>query len=407
MNAVFLLAALSLLLDMLQGVAQSLGLALLPLAQGYKAFLLAAMLWLLRASDGRTLLLMAALVVGFLLGPLFTQWRLQPPLGFTRELTLVVKLLAPWLALLAFYRLTCWQPALALRTLHHLMHGFSLVLLLNFMLGFAGFGYAAYSPMEQIELGSLGSSGFFISANELSALLLILTAFQLHLHWSKGLMPYGTILLLALFCAVQLLTKTALLGVLLLAALIPLLHQTAERRRRYAIGIGIGGLLLLGSSPLWLSPVLQQLGLHQKLLWVWQEKGLLGLLLSSRELYMQQNLQVVAEHFPPWHWLLGVGQAGIALYQKKYFAESDFFDLPLFFGGLALVYALCWFAALLWFSWQARAQVTGRVLIVLNALLFLLAALAGHVLTSGMLWLPWGCWCGWLIAQQPLKRTAS
>ena len=400
LHVIFLLAAFSLLLDMVQGALQSQGMLGLPVAQAFKGTLLLAMLWLLNSSDRRFLLLLAGLAASLMLGPFVTQWQLRPALGFGQELILICKLFAPLVVLVAFARFTRLDPRLARRSLQRLMLFFSLVLLLNFVFGFAGFGYAAYSPMEQIELGSLGSSGFFVSANELSALLLILAAFLLHQCWAKHKALYAVVLMLALFCALQLLTKTALFGVLLLAALIPVLHQEAERRRQFAVVIAAAAMLLLISSPLWLPALLTQLGLYQKLLWVWQEKGVLGLMLSSRELYMQQNLQVLTEHFPPWHWLLGVGQAGIALYQKKYFAESDFFDLPVFFGAMALLFALGWFGYLLWLSWQARGIAEGRVLLLVNTVLLLLAALAGHVLTSGLLWLPWGCWCGYQLATQ-------
>ncbi|SEA40793.1 O-antigen ligase family protein [Alkalimonas amylolytica] len=404
---IFLLAAFSLLFDMLQGAWQSQGLIGFPVAQAFKAGLLTAMLWGLKANDSRMLLLLALLAACFAFGPLLTQWRLQPPMGFSLELILISKVFAPLIALLAFTRFTCHSPELAQKSLQRLMLCFSVVLLINFAFGFAGFGYAAYSPMEQIELGSLGSSGFFVSANELSALLLILTAYQLHHYWVKYKLLYIVVAFLALFCALQLLTKTALFGVLLLVVLIPLVHLEAERRKHVALFIAGVAVVLLVSSPLWLGAMLQQLGLYQKLLWVWQEKGWFGLILSSRDLYMQQNMRVLTEHFPPWHWLLGVGQAGIALYQKKYFAESDFFDLQMFFGVLALVFALGWFGYLLRLSWQARGRAEGRVLLLINSILLLLAALAGHVLTSGLLWLPWGCWCGYVLARQQMPAACK
>ncbi|MDP4528824.1 O-antigen ligase family protein [Alkalimonas delamerensis] len=398
-SGLFMLAACTLLLDMLQGAALSLGLSVPPVAQALKAALLLAMLALLRVTDFKVVLVLLALALCMMTGPLLTHWMLEPGLSLMAEVSLIAKLLAPLVALLAFYRFSQSAPEQAERVLQALMLLFATVLVLNLLLGFAGFGYAAYSPMEDIELAALGSSGFFVSANELSALLLVLTAYLLHRSWPDNRFGFLLVVLLALFCAAQLLTKTALLGVVLLTVLIPWLHLTASMRRRSALVLVLFALVLLLSSPFWLEPLLVALGLHQKLLWVWQERGLLGLLLSSRELYLQQNLQLLTEQYAPWHWLLGVGQAGIALYQKKYFVESDLVDLAIFFGLPALVFAVGWFGWLLRLCWHQRHLATGRVLLLLNGLLLLLAVLVGHVLTSGILWLPWGAWCGWLLAQ--------
>jgi hypothetical protein len=55
-------------------------------------------------------------------------------------------------------------------------------------------------------------------------------------------------------------------------------------------------------------------------------------------------------------------------------------------------------AFLLWLGWRCRALTEGRTVLWLNSMLLLLALLAGHVLTSGMLWLPWLMWNGWLLS---------
>lgn len=395
----FLAASCYLVLDITQGALSAAGWLHWPFSVLFKAMLLAGMLVVIWQVESRrwlktTLLLLPVLLLS---GPAFSQLLYQPALPFSQDAILAGKVLAPGIVLICFWHYARQQPEQAQWMLQLVMHISSLALLFSFVFGFMGFGYAAYSPMEQIELGALGSSGFLPAANEVSALLLILTAFQLHQSWRGHRWLYLPISLVALFCAVQLLTKTALLGVVSLILLMPLLHlNQAARRKALWLLLSVAFLLLL-SGRLWLQPLLEVLGLYDKLNWVYQEKGITGLVLSSRDLYIAQIWQAFREQFALWHQWLGVGQAGLQLHVKKYFAESDVFDLMIFFGVVGFSWVLSIMTLLLWLGWRCRHLSEGRVLGVLNGILLLLALVAGHVMTSGMLWLPWLMWNGWLL----------
>ena len=115
--------------------------------------------------------------------------------------------------------------------------------------------------------------------------------------------------------------------------------------------------------------LLKLLGIYDKLNFVYQQRGISGILLSSRDYYAGRIWQTTAEHYTDWQRMLGVGQGGVALYLKKYFAELDWFDL-LVFHGLAgvLAFVLC-FAVFFRSSWKHRASGAGRSLLLLNLLL--------------------------------------
>ncbi|MCH8538448.1 MAG: O-antigen ligase family protein, partial [Alkalimonas sp.] len=255
----FLAASGYLLLDITQGALSAAGWLHWPLSVVFKALLLVGMLAVIWQVESRRwlkvmLFLLPALL---LLGPAFSQFLYQPALPFSQDAILVGKVLAPAIVLLCFWHYARQLPVQAYWMLQLLMHISSVALLFSFVFGFMGFGYAAYSPMDQIELDALGSSGFLPAANEVSALLLVLTAFQLQQSWSRYRRLYLPISLLALFCAVQLLTKTALLGVVSLMLLMPLLHLTETMRRKALWLLASSALLLLMLSPWWLQPVLQ------------------------------------------------------------------------------------------------------------------------------------------------------
>jgi hypothetical protein len=136
--------------------------------------------------------------------------------------------------------------------------------------------------------------------------------------------------------------------------------------------------------------LLQAIGLYDKLIFAYEQRGLAGILLSSRDFYLQRNFTLVAEQYPHWLQLFGVGQGGVKLLLKKYFIELDFFDLLLFYGlAGAMLFALS-FVRLFKALWSRLTQSPlVKPLLLLNLILFTVAMLAGHVLTSGMLWLPW------------------
>ena len=62
---------------------------------------------------------------------------------------------------------------------------------------------------------------------------------------------------------------------------------------------------------------------QDKLNFVYQQRGISGILLSSRDYYAGRIWQSTAEHYSDWQRLLGVGQGGVALYLQKYFASKS------------------------------------------------------------------------------------
>lgn len=395
-RVLLLLTSMVVLIDWLNGVLwYTLG-ASYSLAALFKAILLVGFIarsWQLCRTE-----LYAPIVLMLLMlpGPLYVAL-LNDQLFIWQDLQLIAKAGALLIALTYFSAFARKDPAAFLRWLDWFVLGGYALLLVNFCLGLAGYGDTAYQPMEEVAQKFLGVKGFFISTNELSALLLVLSCWLLLRTWQVKRWCYPLVSLASLLMAGLMLTKTGLFGSLSLIILIPFLltprHSYRYVLRHYWRRLLILALVLLSlllALVLHFTALLQWVGIYDKLLFAYQQRGLAGIILSSRDYYLLRNFTAVSEHYAEWLQLFGVGQGGVQLLLKKYFIELDLFDLLLFYGlAGALLYVLS-FWRILWLtaSRLPRASAAAPVLL-LNALLLVVSLLAGHVLTSGMLWLPW------------------
>lgn len=400
---ILLLAKTYLLVDALNGfLLQQYGQGL-PLSAAYKSLLMVLMLLSCGLTLGRRIALLPALMAALCVGPFVSYLQHGHAPGLSYDLGMVLKLLAPLLAAWYCFGLCQRDAALAQRNLHQLMWiGFAIIVL-NLVLGRMGYGLSAYLPSDYFPDQKLGSKGFFKATNELSALLLVFSAYLFAWYWPRQKIVFVLVLLLSLFCSATLLTKTGNAGVLLLALLIPFLQarQTWLPYQR-PIRLVVGGLVIAMLILAWQLPaILPLLPLSEKQQLVLQHQGAIGIVLSNRDVFVWDNWLLVEQYFPDWQQLLGVGNAGLALYSSKPLAEIDPADLFLWFGIAGLAWYVLWFAGILRLAlicWQQAPQSVAAGVLALNGLLLVVASMAGHVLTSGMLWIPWGMLNGaWLL----------
>jgi len=140
------------------------------------------------------------------------------------------------------------------------------------------------------------------------------------------------------------------------------------------------------------------------------QQGAIGIVLSNRDLFVAENWFYVERYFPDWQQLLGVGNAGLALYSSKPLAEIDPADLFIWFGMAGLSWYALWFGGVIRLAveaWRQAPQSVAAGVLMLNILLLVVAAMAGHVLTSGMLWIPWGMLNGAFLLWQTTADAAS
>ena len=165
-----------------------------------------------------------ALMLLMLPGPLYVLWLTGHHYGLA-DLQLISKSAALLLALAYFSELARQQPVAFLRWLDVVFAASFLLLCINSVLGLAGYGGTAYQPMDEVAQPFLGVKGFFISTNELSGLLLVLSCWLLVRSWQDLRWYYPLLSVAALSIAALLLTKTGLFGVAMLVILELLLNM--------------------------------------------------------------------------------------------------------------------------------------------------------------------------------------
>ena len=394
-HAIIFMAKWYLLIDALNGFMLSqLGQGL-PLSITYKSILLALMLVSLLQQRQANLWFIPISVLVLLLGPFYSLVLTGATAGFSYDVSMVLKLLSPVLAAMYFYQLSLRAPDYAWSSLHQVLHLAFLIVFANLLIGQFGYGFTAYQPNDYLPDQNLGTKGFFKATNELSALLLVLSGYLFAYYWPRHKVKFIIALICCVFCGKALLTKTGLAGVVLLAVLIPLLQSFAYWQRfgriiKFGLAVSfITGILLLWQLPL----ILEILPLSEKLRFTYQQQGLIGLLLSSRDLFVVENWRLSELYFSDWHQLLGVGYTAMDLYSGKPLTEIDPADLTLWFGLPGLLW-FGWFflgnLRMAWLTWRQQPVGLAAGIMAINAVLLLVASMAGHVLTSGMLWIPWG-----------------
>ncbi len=413
---ILLLVKSYLLVDALNGFIQQQFGQGLALSAAYKSVIMALMLWSCALTLGRRIVLLPLLLVLLLTGPVVSFFSLGHSTGLSYDIGMALKLAAPLLAAWYCYSLCQRDAALAQRNLHQLMWFGFIIIVLNLLLGRLGYGLSAYLPSDYFPDQQLGSKGFFKATNELSALLLVFSAYLFAWYWPRKKAVFVAVLLASLFCSSTLLTKTGNAGVVLLALLIPLLQARSRwQAHRQWIRWGLAGAVLLLLLLAWQLPaLLPHLPLSEKQQLVLQQQGAIGIVLSNRDLFVRDNWVFVEQYFPAWQQLIGVGNAGLAFYSSKPLAEIDPADLFIWFGLAGLGWYLLWFAGVIRLAlacWRRAPQSVAAGVLALNVLLLLVASMAGHVLTSGMLWIPWGmlngAWALWLSAEAQEQTDAA
>lgn len=388
---ILLLCSCYLLIDagngfLLNQFGRSFGLSVL-----YKVLMLLLMLASLSLRTGKAFLLFPGLFVLLLPGA-FYSW-LQLGGSLAADLALILKLISPLIAFYYLLSLAQFDKDFTLNSLHRIFVVNYLIVLVNFILGALGYGYTSYLPQEHLAQVDLGSKGFFNAANELSVVLLVLSAWLLQYYWRQQKLIYFAVAVTSVWCASLMLTKTALLGSLILVLLIPLMSWLIRLNWTRLIAAALL-LFAVVALVIWQAPLLlSQLGLAEKLQHIYQQQGLMGVLLSSRDTYAIEIWQVVNFYYSDIHRLLGVGLIGVSEHLWKFWAESDPFDLYIFYGV----------AGLMFFSWifigfiaqnlrlcRLFSSDLAATLVLLNLLLLMVSCIAGHVISSGMLWPVWG-----------------
>lgn len=266
------------------------------------------------------------------------------------------------------------------------------IFFLNMLAGYFGLGFSTYGEGREV---SVGSKGYFYAGNEISALALIFCAFYVASAYLKNNLQFLLVAVLYLGIGFLISTKTALLSIVMLVFITPALY---EGRRLLLFSNGIAPVYLVLICIVLIEFVtiyeaFKDTPMHSRLFYVYETYGLTGLVLSSRDVFIEQlwTLFVSKRDLYGLFW----GQ-GISFYAEfaKYSTEIDLVDMFLWHGlvGLATIAGVfLYLTHRSWFNFWDYRYPYARIILVTNLMLLGVSNLSGHVFTSGMLAFIWPC----------------
>ncbi|MBY5978955.1 O-antigen ligase family protein [Ferrimonas balearica] len=258
------------------------------------------------------------------------------------------------------------------------------VLVVNIVFTFIGIGRSTY--------GNFGAKGFFQSGNSLSAIIVLLSAFLLTLCYRRGMLAFLTSFLVMLATAAAIGTKSAILGVVLVAGMIFVLRFRATYTQ-----LAISGVIFIVLSALMFVAVkmLMETTLWDRILFFYNNGGLTRVLLSGRDAFLLEILPTFTQSgFADL--FFGMGAEKLHYFDKAK-VEIDPVDILfkfgflltfLYFGLLSLVLGKVFTLPLLRNDpWQSDLKLAACIS---TSVLLFMAFIAGHVLINGVVTFIWG-----------------
>ena len=377
------------LVDTVNGVIVRSGLGVVRPAQVLKTGVLVTMwCWTARYAPRRALWSLGVLVILLQVG--FWQTVAFGGANWSGTLPVLLKAVLPVVAFV-FVRtvLEREDPVCIGRWLDRIVAFNLAVLLANIVLGFFGVGFKQYH-------GAVGGTGFLYAGNEVSGMLLLLSAIGLQRLYARHPGFYLPALVILLVVGVLKATKVSMLGIALTGCVIPLIYELPRLRRPRPALVGalVGGVALIAVAVLVLPSVFEAAGYLDRWRYWWVAHGgdPVRFLLSSRDLYLARAIDMIRVDGTWVHGLVGWGVGGYTEAMARFsvktnWPEMDLVDVFLIFGGIG------WFA--LWavhlgaVAAGVRRLMTApsaaRAVMLWTAVLVLgIGAIAGHVLMSGM-----------------------
>lgn len=306
-----------------------------------------------------------------------------------QDIVIALKLLLIPIAYFYFCILHSVRPHTFRKTLTRIFLFNFFVIFISMILGYFGYGVQQYS-------GGTGSRGYFYAGNELSGVIIVISAILTFYFWNrynnkKYYFLFGVLLLIVVIIKA---TKTSILGVTLILILTPLISERKnffkltkfKFRFFFALLIFvpiIGYTLYLGS---------QQIGLIERLVYFSQKFDFVTVVLSGRNEFVLDAITILQEHYNILDVLIGKG-VGPFLDHMSYFygqpksTEIDPFDIFFYFGILGLlVTASFWFYILIFSIHRLKNRLIKYApsVVLLNILLLSISFTAGHIMFSGL-----------------------
>ena len=204
----------------------------------------------------------------------------------------------------------------------------------------------------------------------------------MHLLWQKNKIAYFLFSPIVLLAGLLVATKSAMLSSAFLVFAIPLFNERNRLLNITWLKVKMMMPLLLGGSILMLVfiPILETAGVWDRLVWFYQRKGIVGLILSGRDEFLITIMVVYQQVATLPEIIFGFGVTQSLLGSKA--IEIDPLDLYFWFGlpGFSFFLLLVFvFFRTSYLSTKRNDSLWGPCVLTVNLILFGVSCIAGHI----------------------------
>lgn len=257
------------------------------------------------------------------------------------------------------------------------------VVVINILVKYIGIGYPMYNYDD------IGSRGFFFAGNEISVLLLILSAIIGKRLWEqKNYTLYFIIGFLSIFTALTISSKASMIGTIIIFLLVPI-------KRPSISSINFKAVFKYGLSILVVTPLIimtswrfiKNSKVYDRFEHFYEELDFLTFIYSNRNTFFFEYLEIYKKEYNLVEKFIGVGQTAYEDLSEMQTVEIDSIDILFAQGVLGVIVFICLVAFVLlqsikfsFFSNYTYANFT----FFMCVLLFTISNFSGHTFNSGM-----------------------
>lgn len=393
--------------DMINGILLKGGLEFpISISQLYKLFVLFLIIARLMIRPKTDFLLILGTFIAFTipsLVQLFTNEEYSMRIVFD-DIVKTSKYLSIFLALIYFQRLFTF-PRTRTRWLIKSWIIFSYALFaLNILLKYVGLGFPMY------EYDNTGTTGFFYAGNEISALHLVLYAIlAYHLYQIKSAKIYFFIFFLFnLFLGITITSKTAMLGIVLVTALIIANPENLKRISFRKIAIWITSIALLIPLTGYIAyKLLKDSLIMERISYFYNKWDLVTFIFSERNLRVEDMIPIYKNVWTLYEKIFGGGQYFYE-HQLGNVIEIDLLDIFFAYGIVGAILFIVVIISLFFKAFQQikRQYPYARLSLLMLFVLVVESSIAGHVFNSGIAGIYIGVCLG-LMFYKPAQKSSS
>lgn len=380
-NTVWLLLIPLLLIDSINGYMYENNISFFfSISQVYKLVLV--LLMLLRLVKNTFYFKIVMFLTTVLLLPTFFQWIIRSIsiIDILNDIIFLYKYISILIAFFYFKSIFEQKEFLNLKRYFNWIKLSYFFLVFSICLRLIGIGYPMYVT------GEIGSRGFFIAGNEISALLLILSGllgyYYYYIEKKIGLFIFYGVL--SFITGLIISSKTGMLGILLLYALLIVFSIDYSKIKLRKAFYSVIAFLLATTG---IIVFIANSAIFNRYSVFWNKLDLLTFMLSSRNVYLTEMLPIYESNYSFIEKIIGVGNNRFEELATQ-IIEIDIVDIFFTYGyiGVLLFITLCmsYLNKIIVLNNNNTIFIYAKCSIIIFSILIVLSCLSGHIFNSGI-----------------------